>query len=150
MGNVLSAGVGQAPARQASINAGLGVETPCTTINKVCSSGLKSLVFGSQSIALGHSHTVVAGGFESMSKAPYLLFNVLDFKKIRQEKEQVLDINNYTTLSVMTDYKTPSTRWPWEIVLKKQPMTSKLPEKPKTNIASFHIKDTSKPLNQDY
>lgn len=96
LGNVLSAGLGQAPARQASINAGLGVETPCTTINKVCSSGLKSLVFGSQSIALGHSHTVVAGGFESMSKAPYLLFNVPDLIKIRQEKELDLVINNYT------------------------------------------------------
>ena len=77
MGNVLSAGLGQAPARQASILGGLGVETPCTTINKVCSSGLKSMVFGAQSIALGHSNTVVTGGFESMSKAPFLLFNVL-------------------------------------------------------------------------
>ena len=76
LGNVLGAGLGQAPARQASISAGLGVETPCTTINKVCSSGLKSLVFGSQSIALGHTHTFVTGGFESMSKAPFLLFNV--------------------------------------------------------------------------
>jgi len=63
LGNVISAGLGQAPARQASINAGLGVETPCTTLNKVCSSGLKSIVFGSQSIALGHSNTVVTGGF---------------------------------------------------------------------------------------
>lgn len=59
----MSAGLGQAPARQASIFGGIGVETPCTTINKVCSSGLKSLVFGAQSIALGHSNTVVAGGF---------------------------------------------------------------------------------------
>lgn len=150
MGNVLSAGLGQAPARQASINAGLGVETPCTTINKVCSSGLKSLVFGSQSIALGHSHTVVAGGFESMSKAPYLLFNVLDIFKIRQEKEQDLVINNYTMLLVMTDYKMPSTRWPWVTVLRKQLMISKLPEKLKMNIANFPIKDTSKLLNQDY
>lgn len=150
MGNVLSAGLGQAPARQASINAGLGVETPCTTINKVCSSGLKSLVFGSQSIALGHSHTVVTGGFESMSKAPYLLFNVLDIFKIRQEKEQDLVINNYTMLLVMTDYKMPSTRCPWETVLKKQLMISKLPEKLKMNIANFPIKDTSKLLNQDY
>jgi acetyl-CoA C-acetyltransferase len=71
----LGAGLGQAPARQASLSAGLGVETPCTTLNKVCSSGLKSIVFGSQSIALGHTHTVVTGGFESMSKAPFLLFN---------------------------------------------------------------------------
>jgi acetyl-CoA C-acetyltransferase len=77
LGNVLAAGLGQAPARQASLYGGIGVETPCTTINKVCSSGLKSLVFGAQSIQLGHSNTVVAGGFECMSKAPFLLFNVL-------------------------------------------------------------------------
>ncbi len=63
LGNVLGAGVGQAPARQASIKGGLGVEVPCTTINKVCSSGLKSLVYGAQSIALGQSNVVVGGGF---------------------------------------------------------------------------------------
>lgn len=79
MGNVLAAGLGQAPARQASIYGGIGVETPCTTINKVCSSGLKTLVFGSQSIALGHANTVVTGGFECMSRAPHLLFNVQNF-----------------------------------------------------------------------
>ena len=73
----MAAGLGQAPARQASLYGGIGVETPCTTINKVCSSGLKSLVFGAQSIQLGHSNTVVAGGFECMSKAPFLLFNVI-------------------------------------------------------------------------
>ena len=77
LGNVLGAGLGQAPARQASIYGGIGVETPCTTINKVCSSGLKSIVFGSQSIALGHANTVVSGGFECMSRAPFLLFNVI-------------------------------------------------------------------------
>lgn len=74
MGNVLSAGIGQAPARQASLKGGLGVDVPCTTINKVCSSGLKSIVFGAQSIALGHANTVVTGGFESMSNAPHMLF----------------------------------------------------------------------------
>lgn len=63
LGNVLSAGLGQAPARQAALKGGLSINTPCTTINKVCSSGMKSLVFGSQSIALGHSSTVVTGGF---------------------------------------------------------------------------------------
>ncbi len=97
MGNVLGAGVGQAPARQASLSAGLGVETPCTTLNKVCSSGLKSIVFGSQSIALGHTQTVVTGGFESMSRAPFLLFNVFFSLISRQEKEQDLVINNCTT-----------------------------------------------------
>ena len=55
LGNVVSAGIGQAPARQASLKGGLKIETPCTTINKVCSSGLKSVVYGSQSIALGHA-----------------------------------------------------------------------------------------------
>ena len=52
LGNVLGAGLGQAPARQASLKGGIGIEVPCTTINKVCSSGLKSLVYGAQSIAL--------------------------------------------------------------------------------------------------
>ena len=79
LGNVLGAGLGQAPARQASLKGGVGVEVPCTTINKVCSSGLKSIVFGAQSIALGHSDLVVAGGFESMSRAPHILMNVLAF-----------------------------------------------------------------------
>lgn len=55
MGNVLSAGLGQAPARQASLKGGIGIDVPCTTINKVCSSGLKAVVFGSQSIQLGQT-----------------------------------------------------------------------------------------------
>lgn len=63
LGNVLSAGQGQAPARQASIKGGISINVPCTTINKVCSSGLKSIVFGAQSIALGQNNTVVTGGF---------------------------------------------------------------------------------------
>lgn len=76
MGNVISNGLGQAPARQASIHAGIGVEVPCTTINKVCASGMKSLIFGAQSIALGHTNLMVGGGFECMSKTPFLLHNV--------------------------------------------------------------------------
>lgn len=75
LGNVIMAGVGQAPARQASIKGGVGTGVPCTTINKVCSSGLKSLVYGSQSIALSQSDIVVGGGFESMSNAPHLIIN---------------------------------------------------------------------------
>jgi acetyl-CoA C-acetyltransferase len=63
LGNVLSGGLGQAPARQASLKGGLGIDVPCTTINKVCSSGLKSMVFGAQSIALGHTNCVITGGF---------------------------------------------------------------------------------------
>lgn len=75
---MLSAGVGQAPARQASLKGGISYNVPCTTINKVCSSGLKSIVFGSQSITLGHSEAVVTGGFESMSNAPHMLVKVLN------------------------------------------------------------------------
>lgn len=75
MGNVISAGLGQAPARQASIGAGLPVNTPCITINKVCASGMKSIIYGAQDIGMGISDTVVAGGFESMSNAPFLVMN---------------------------------------------------------------------------
>lgn len=73
MGEVLSAGVGQAPARQAALYAGLPTKTPCMTINKVCGSGLKAVMLARQSIALGLADVVVAGGMESMSNAPYLL-----------------------------------------------------------------------------
>jgi acetyl-CoA C-acetyltransferase len=72
MGCVLQAGVGQAPARQAALVAGLPDTVPCTTVNKVCGSGLKSIVSGAQAIALGDAEVVVAGGMESMSNAPYL------------------------------------------------------------------------------
>ncbi len=73
MGEVLSAGVGQAPARQAALYAGLPTSVPCTTINKVCGSGLKAVMLARQSIAMGDADIVVAGGMESMSNAPYLL-----------------------------------------------------------------------------
>ncbi len=73
MGNVLQAGVGQAPARQASIGAGLPKSAPATTINKVCGSGMKAVMMGMQSIALGDSDVVVAGGMESMSNTPYVM-----------------------------------------------------------------------------
>jgi acetyl-CoA C-acetyltransferase len=71
MGNVLSANLGQAPARQASIGAGIGYQVPCTTINKVCASGMKAVMLGAQSIELGINEVVVAGGMESMSNVPY-------------------------------------------------------------------------------
>ena len=71
MGNVVSANLGQAPARQAAIGAGIGYNVPCTTVNKVCSSGMKSVMLGAQSIMLGHNDVVVAGGMESMSNIPY-------------------------------------------------------------------------------
>jgi acetyl-CoA C-acetyltransferase len=73
MGNVLTAGVGQAPARQAAIFAGLPEHVPCMTINKVCGSGLKAVMLAEQAIRCGDAHIVVAGGQESMSNAPYLL-----------------------------------------------------------------------------
>ncbi len=71
MGNVLQAGVGQAPARQAALFAGLPETTPAWTMNKVCGSGLKAVISGAQAIALGDADVVVAGGMESMSNAPY-------------------------------------------------------------------------------
>lgn len=70
-GNVLSAGLGQAPARQASLFAGIGYDVPCTTINKVCASGTKAVMLAAQSIMLGNAEVVVAGGMESMSNVPY-------------------------------------------------------------------------------
>ena len=73
MGNVLSAGIGQAPARQAAIFAGLPKSVPCTTVSKVCGSGMQALVFGAKTIALGDAEIVVAGGMESMSNTPYYL-----------------------------------------------------------------------------
>ncbi len=73
MGNVISAGVGQAPARQASILAGIPASVGATTVNKVCGSGLKAVMMASQSIRLGEESLAAAGGMESMSKAPFLL-----------------------------------------------------------------------------
>lgn len=73
MGNVLSAGLGQAPATQVAAGAGLGFEVPCTLVNKVCASGMKAVMFGAQSIMIGQNDIVVAGGMESMSNIPYYL-----------------------------------------------------------------------------
>lgn len=73
IGNVLSANLGQAPAQQASILAGIPTSVPCTTVNKVCASGMKSIMLGAESIMLGINDVVVCGGMESMSNAPYYL-----------------------------------------------------------------------------
>ncbi|MBI3399010.1 MAG: acetyl-CoA C-acetyltransferase [Deltaproteobacteria bacterium] len=73
MGNILSAGLGQAPARQAAIGAGLPHDVNCLTVNKVCGSGLKAVMLAGQAIALGDAEIIVAGGMENMSRAPYLL-----------------------------------------------------------------------------
>ena len=72
MGNVVQAGVGQAPARQAALGAGIPNSVPCTTINKVCGSGLKAVMLAASQIAAGEARLAVAGGMESMSNAPYL------------------------------------------------------------------------------
>ena len=71
MGNVLQAGVGQAPARQAALGAGLNQNVPCTTVNKVCASGMKSIMLGAQTILAGDNHIVVVGGMENMSQTPH-------------------------------------------------------------------------------
>ena len=71
MGNVLQANVGQAPAKQVALGAGLSTNTPCTTVNKVCASGMKAIMLAAQSIALGDQDIIVAGGMESMSNAPF-------------------------------------------------------------------------------
>jgi acetyl-CoA C-acetyltransferase len=73
MGNVLQANNGQAPARQAALNAGAGMSTACTTINKVCASGLKSIALAAQSIQLGIYDITIGGGFESMTNSPYYI-----------------------------------------------------------------------------
>jgi acetyl-CoA C-acetyltransferase len=73
MGNVIQAGVGQAPARQAALGAGIPNSVPCTTVNKVCGSGLKAVMLASSQIKAGEARLVVAGGMESMSNAPYLM-----------------------------------------------------------------------------
>lgn len=75
MGNVISANLGQAPAKQAALKSGITNETPCTTINKVCASGMKAVMIAAQSVMLGDNDIVVAGGMESMTNIPYYLPN---------------------------------------------------------------------------
>jgi len=86
MGNVLSAGEGQAPARQAALGAGLPDSTACMTINKVCGSGLKSVMLASQAVICADADVVVAGGMESMSNVPYYLTNARRGLKLGHQK----------------------------------------------------------------
>lgn len=86
MGNVLVAGEGQAPARQAALGANLPESTECLTINKVCGSGLKSVMLASQSIMVGDADVVVAGGMESMSNVPYYLFKARNGFRMGDQK----------------------------------------------------------------
>ncbi len=74
MGNVVQANVGQAPARQAALGAGIPASVPCTTVNKVCASGMKAVIMGAQSIILGDNEIVVAGGMENMSLIPHYIY----------------------------------------------------------------------------
>src|SRR5262249_33232222 len=73
MGNVLQAGEGQAPARQAAMRGGVPATVGATTVNKVCGSALKAMIQGAQAIAIGDAHAIVAGGMENMSQAPFML-----------------------------------------------------------------------------
>lgn len=86
MGNVLSAGIGQAPARQASIQAGLPNSVEALTINKMCGSGLKAVMLADQAIRCGDTEVVIAGGMESMSNAPYLLKNARSGQRLGHDK----------------------------------------------------------------
>ena len=88
MGCVLSAGLGQAPARQAAFQGGLGEEVPATTLNKMCGSGMKATMMAYDQIALGHTATMLAGGMESMTNAPYLLPNMRGGARIGHGQSQ--------------------------------------------------------------
>ena len=109
MGNVLQAGVGQAPARQAALMAGIADTVPCTTINKVCSSGMKSISMAAQAIALGDAEVVVAGGMENMSLAPHIVpmrtgikFGGTQMEDVMQ-KDGLLDAFDQVAMGVFAD-----------------------------------------------
>ena len=109
MGNVLQAGVGQAPARQAALMASIPDTVPCTTINKVCSSGMKSISLAAQAIALGDAAVVVAGGMENMSLAPHIVpmrtgikFGATQLEDVMQ-KDGLLDAFDQVAMGVFAD-----------------------------------------------
>lgn len=110
IGNVISAGLGQAPATQVAVGAGLGYEIPCTTINKVCASGMKAVMMGAQSIMLGHNDVVVAGGTESMSNVPYYLLKARTGYKYGNgeltdglQYDGLTDVYNHCAMGVCAD-----------------------------------------------
>ncbi|MEM1002368.1 MAG: beta-ketoacyl synthase N-terminal-like domain-containing protein, partial [Bacteroidota bacterium] len=109
MGNVVQAGTGQAPARQAAIYAGIPDTVPCTTVNKVCSSGMKAVMQGAQSIALGDAEIVVAGGMENMSLIPhyYHARSAAKFGAVSMEdglqKDGLVDAYNKEAMGVCAD-----------------------------------------------
>lgn len=101
LGNVVSAGVGQAPARQAALAAGIPATVPAVTINKVCGSGLKAVMLADQAIRAGDAHIIVAGGMENMSQAPHLLVGARSGWKYGTQ--QVLDALQLDGLSCATE-----------------------------------------------
>lgn len=110
LGNVLSAGLGQAPATQVAKAAGLGFEVPCTLVNKVCASGMKAVMFGAQSIMLGQNDVVIAGGMESMSNVPYYLMKARYGYKYGNgelldglQHDGLTDIYNHCAMGVCAD-----------------------------------------------
>ncbi len=105
IGCVLSAGVGQAPARQALLEAELSNSIPCTTVNKVCGSGMKALAMAYDQIKLGHSNVIVAGGMESMSNSPYLVPGGKARQGMRLGHQQLIDHMFYDGLQNYKDGK---------------------------------------------
>jgi len=105
MGNILGAGLGQNPSRQIAINSGLGVETPATTLNRLCGSGLQSVVFAAQAIKAGDADCIVAGGMENMSQAPFYLKKARWGYKMGMPKEEIIDGMVYDGLwDIFNDY----------------------------------------------
>lgn len=110
VGNVIAAGLGQAPATQVAANAGLGFNIPCTLVNKVCASGMKAVMLGAQSIMLGHNDVVLAGGMESMSNIPYYLMKARTGYKYGHgelldglQYDGLTDIYNHCAMGVCAD-----------------------------------------------
>lgn len=109
MGNVVQAGTGQAPARQAAIFAGIPDSVPCTTINKVCASGMKAIMQGAQAIALGDAEVIVAGGMENMSQIPHYLHmrNGVKFGPTElvdgMQKDGLVDVYDQNAMGVCAD-----------------------------------------------
>jgi len=110
IGNVISAGLKQAPATQVAVGAGLGYEIPCTLVNKVCASGMKAVMFGAQSIMLGQNEVVVAGGMESMSNIPYYLLKARTGYKYGNSElidglqyDGLTDVYNHCAMGVCAD-----------------------------------------------
>ncbi len=110
VGNVISSGLGQAPATQVAAGAGLGFEIPCTLINKVCASGMKAVMVGAQSIMLGQNDVVLAGGMESMSNIPYYLMKARTGYKYGHgelldglQYDGLTDVYNHCAMGVCAD-----------------------------------------------